>query len=174
MRLVERVERTDFGKAIELVFAEFGDAQSQVVEAAEWARGACAQKGLAGLLAQAAGIAEAEAEVEGWQAEAPAPRFVRTFSSGSGGTRADQGVCPTGTGAGTLDGAEPFGFRYVYRQDPQAVALRVFDENGGRIKAHGLVVEHGAGEGCQVMALQIRAGVGQQRKAGGVRYREAI
>src|ERR1017187_6443561 len=90
MRLVERVERTDFGKAIELVFAEFGDAQSQVVEAAERARGAGAQKGLAGLLAQAAGIAEAEAEVErsgGWQAKAPAPRLVHTPSSGSPWTR---------------------------------------------------------------------------------------
>src|ERR1035441_9356422 len=170
MRLVERVQRADFGQPVELVLAQFGDAQSQVVEAAERAREARAQNGLRSLLAQAAGVAETEAEVEGWQAEAPAPRFVRSFSSGSRGTRADQGVCPTGG----LDGAEPFGFGHVYRKDAQAVALRVFDENGGGIKAHGLVVEHGASEGRQVMALQIRAGVGQQRKTGGVRFRKAV
>jgi hypothetical protein len=54
------------------------------------------------------------------------------------------------------------------------VTLRVFDQDGGRIKTHGLVVEQGAGECRQVMALQIRAGVSQQREAGGVRFGETV
>src|ERR1035437_657626 len=45
-------------------------------------------------------------------------------------------------------GAGPVGFLDVDGADAEAGALRVFDEDGGGVEAHGLVVEQGAGEGC--------------------------
>jgi hypothetical protein len=45
---------------------------------------------------------------------------------------------------------------------------------GGRIKSHGLVVEQRGGEGGQVVAFQIGAGIGDEREAGGVRFGESV
>ena len=38
--------------------------------------------------------------------------------------------------------------------DAEVVALGVFDDDGGHVEAHGLVVEHGAGEGGEVVTLK--------------------
>ena len=54
------------------------------------------------------------------------------------------------------------------------MALRVLHQRGGTVEAHGLIVEQGGGEGGQVMALEVGAGVGQQGEAGGVGFRKAI
>ena len=52
-----------------------------------------------------------------------------------------------------FEGAEPFGALDVDGADAEAVALRVFDEDGGGVEAHGLVVEQAAGEGCEEVDL---------------------
>jgi hypothetical protein len=52
--------------------------------------------------------------------------------------------------------------------------VRIFDEHGGRVEAHGLVVEQAAGESREVMHLQIRRCIGDQRKAGRVRLGKAV
>jgi hypothetical protein len=54
------------------------------------------------------------------------------------------------------------------------MALRVFDQDGGRVKPHRLIVQHGAGEFRQVVALQVSAGVSDHRETGGVRFGEAV
>jgi hypothetical protein len=58
--------------------------------------------------------------------------------------------------------------------DAEAVALRVFDEHGGGVKAHGLVVEDGRGERSQILHLEPGRGVGDERKAGGVRLGKSV
>ena len=54
------------------------------------------------------------------------------------------------------------------------MALRVFDERCRRVKAHGLIVEQRRGEGGEVVALQLGAGIGDQGEAGGVRFGKSI
>ena len=54
------------------------------------------------------------------------------------------------------------------------MALRIFDDGRGGIKSHGLVVEQGGGERGEIVALQIGAGVGNQREAGRVRFRKSV
>ena len=54
------------------------------------------------------------------------------------------------------------------------MALGILNQDGRGIEAHGLVVEHGAGEGGQVVALQPGAGIGQQGETGGVRFGETV
>ena len=52
--------------------------------------------------------------------------------------------------------------------------LRVFHQGCGRIKSHGLIVQHRRGKRRQVMAFQIRAGIREQRKTGGMRFRKSV
>ncbi len=52
--------------------------------------------------------------------------------------------------------------------------MRVLDEHGSRVEAHGLVVQDGRGEDRQVVELQPRRGIGDQCEAGGMGLREAI
>ncbi len=54
------------------------------------------------------------------------------------------------------------------------MALRILDDGGRVVEAHGLVVEQRRGERRQVMDLEIRARIRQQREAGGVRFGEAV
>ncbi len=54
------------------------------------------------------------------------------------------------------------------------MTLRVFDDRRGRIKSHRLIVEQRGGEGGQVVALQIGAGIGDEREAGGVRFGKSV
>ena len=56
----------------------------------------------------------------------------------------------------------------------QTVALRIGDQRGRLIKTHGLIVKHGRRKSREVVTLQIRAGIGDQRKAGGVRLGKSI
>ena len=141
MQLVERIQRADFGEAIEFVLAQFGDAHREIVHAGERPRGAGAQDRLAGLLAEPARIAQVRSRGCQWS---------------------------------RLHRALPLGLRHVHRQHAQAVALRILDQDRGRVESHRLIVQHGAGEGGQVVALQIRAGIGQQRETGGVRFGKAV
>ena len=73
-----------------------------------------------------------------------------------------------------LDRAGPIGAQDVDGPDLQPVALRVLDDRGWVIEAHGLVVEQRRGEGGQIVALEIGAGVGQQRETRGVRFGESV
>ena len=52
--------------------------------------------------------------------------------------------------------------------------LGIFDEGGRVIKAHRLVVEQSGREGRQVVALQIGAGIGDDRKAGRVGFWKSV
>ena len=73
-----------------------------------------------------------------------------------------------------FDGAKPVRARDIDGPEMQAVALRVFHQRGGRVEPHGLIVQDGRGERRQVMALQIRAGIGDQREAGRVRFGKSV
>jgi len=73
-----------------------------------------------------------------------------------------------------LQRAQPGGARHVHRLHAQAVPLRVLDDRGGLIEAHGLVVQQRGRECRQVMAFQIGAGICQQREAGGMRFGKAV
>src|SRR5258705_5242400 len=42
------------------------------------------------------------------------------------------------------------------------------------IKAHGLIVQKCRSEGCQVMTLQVGAGISDQGEAGGMRFRKSV
>ena len=66
------------------------------------------------------------------------------------------------------------GALHIDGADAEAVSLRVLDEHGGRVKAHGLVVEKAARESSEIVHLEIGRGVGDEREAGGVRLRETI
>ena len=70
--------------------------------------------------------------------------------------------------------AGPIGVLHVHGLYAQAVALRILHDGGGRVKTHGLIVEQRGGEGRKIVALEIGAGVGNQRKAGGVRLGKSI
>src|SRR5271156_2789791 len=56
----------------------------------------------------------------------------------------------------------------------QAVTLRIFYQYSRHVKTHGLIVENRTGERSQVTHLEISGRVGNQREAGGVRFRKAI
>ena len=58
--------------------------------------------------------------------------------------------------------------------DFQAVALGVFDEDRGRVEAHGLVVEDGGGEGGEVFHLEVGRRIREEREAGGVGLGESV
>ena len=52
--------------------------------------------------------------------------------------------------------------------------LSIFDNGGGMIKTHGLIIQKRGGKCGQVMAFQISAGIGKQGETGRVRFRKAI
>src|SRR5262245_32136823 len=133
--LFERIQRSDLGKTIELVLAKRGDAEREVVDTAEGARG---DDRAASLFAQSLGVAQSESQVL------------------------------------ALDGAFEIGARDIDREHAQSMALCVLDEDGRRVKAHRLVVQHRAGELGEVVALQICAGISDQREAGGVRFWKSV
>ena len=54
------------------------------------------------------------------------------------------------------------------------MALGVLHNRRRAVKAHGLVVEQRGGERREIMALEISAGIGEQREAGGVRFWKAV
>ena len=54
-----------------------------------------------------------------------------------------------------------FGDVDVDRQDAEAMALGILDENRGTVEAHRLVVQNRAEERREIVALKIRAGIGQ-------------
>jgi hypothetical protein len=56
----------------------------------------------------------------------------------------------------------------------QAVALCVLNQSGRRVETHGLIVQDRGSESGQVAAFQIRAGVGDQGKARGVRFGKTV
>ena len=58
----ERIQRADLGQAVDLVLAQLGNAQRQIVDAGERPR---AQDGAGSLFAQPPGIAQAEAQGRG-------------------------------------------------------------------------------------------------------------
>src|ERR1019366_7148709 len=70
--------------------------------------------------------------------------------------------------------AIPLGYVYISRQHAEPVALRIFDQYGRMIKTHGLIVEQGACERSQIVTFEIRAPIGQQREARGVRFGEPV
>ena len=73
-----------------------------------------------------------------------------------------------------FDGALPTGDLNVDGLDAQMVALRIFDQHGGHVKAHRLVVEHGAGEGGEIVNFEVRGGVRDECEAGSVRLGKAV
>ena len=81
---------------------------------------------------------------------------------------------PEPHGAVGLDDAEPVRVIDVRRPDRLPVARGISHDGGGMVEAHGLVVEQRRVEGRRVMRLEIRAGIGQQREAGRVAFREAV
>ena len=54
------------------------------------------------------------------------------------------------------------------------MSLRVLDNRKRLIKAHRLIVERSRSERRQVMTLQIRAGISEQRKTGGMRFGKSV
>ena len=68
-----------------------------------------------------------------------------------------------------LQRAEPIGAQHVDGLDAQSVKLRIFHQSGRAVDAHRLIVQYGRRERRKIMALEIGAGVGNERKAGGVR-----
>ena len=73
-----------------------------------------------------------------------------------------------------LKRAEPIGALHVDRLHSQSMTLRVFHQRRRIVKTHGLVVQHGRRERRQIVALEIGAGIGNQREAGRVRFRKSI
>ena len=70
--------------------------------------------------------------------------------------------------------AEPFGPLHIDRPHAQAVALRILHKHRGRVKSHRLVVEHGAGEGREMMHLEISRCVGDQCETRRMRLRKSV
>src|SRR6476646_358957 len=52
--------------------------------------------------------------------------------------------------------------------------LRVFHDGGRMVETHRLIVQQSSGESAKVVALQPRAGISDQGKAGGVGFRKTI
>ena len=73
-----------------------------------------------------------------------------------------------------LQNAVSVGTENIDRLDAQSVPLGVRNQHRSRVKTHRLVVEDGRGEHGQVVELELRRHIGDQRDAGGVRLREAV
>lgn len=73
-----------------------------------------------------------------------------------------------------LDCARPIGDLHIDGFDTKAVSLRVFDEDGGHVKTHGLVVEDGAGESSEVLHFEVCGGIRNQSEARSMRFGKAI
>src|SRR5262249_51806934 len=73
-----------------------------------------------------------------------------------------------------LERAQPLGTGNIDRQTLQSRGLRIFNNSEGRIKTHRLVIENRRRECSQVIAFQICAGVGNERKARRVRFRKTV
>ena len=73
-----------------------------------------------------------------------------------------------------FDGAVPVRHLHVDRMEADAAALRVLDQRRRMVEPHRLVVEERRVERRRVMHLEIRARVGEQREAGGVRLGKAV
>ena len=73
-----------------------------------------------------------------------------------------------------LHRAVPVRHLHVDGMEPHAAALGVLDERGRVIEPHRLVVEERGVEGRRIVDLQIRARVGEQCEAGGVRFGKAV
>ena len=54
------------------------------------------------------------------------------------------------------------------------MTLRVLDQRKRLIKTHRLIIQERGSESRQVMTFKISAGVSNQSKAGGVRFRKAV
>ncbi len=146
--IVEMIEGADSGQLGEFLAIEGWDAQCEIFRGEEGA-GVCAggEEGVGGRLAESAGIHQSEAEGE-------------------------RGV--TGVVGVMLDGAEPLGFLDVDGKNPEAVALRIFNQHGGRVEAHRLIVEDGAGKGSEVVHLEVSRCVSDEGEAGGVGFGESV
>src|SRR5262249_38315458 len=73
-----------------------------------------------------------------------------------------------------LDRAQPVRTRDIDRQDFEPMSLRVFDERERLIKTHRLVIENRGRERRQVITLQIRTRISNQREAGRMRLRKTV
>src|SRR5271165_6240000 len=73
-----------------------------------------------------------------------------------------------------LQRAQPFRPCNVHWLHPQSMSLRIFHDGGWRIESHGLIVEQRSRESCEVMALEIGAGVGDKGEAGGMRLGKSV
>src|SRR5712691_9313267 len=67
-----------------------------------------------------------------------------------------------------LDGTEPIRLLHVDWMEAHATPLRILDERGRVIEPHRLVIEQRRVERGRVVHLEIRARVGEERKAGRV------
>src|ERR1700722_18863430 len=73
-----------------------------------------------------------------------------------------------------LNCAWPLRDLHIDRPYAQAMALRIFYQHRRHVKTHWLIVEYGAGERSQITHLEISRSISNERKAGGMRFREAI
>jgi hypothetical protein len=149
----EAGEGAGVGQRLELVVAQAG-AVGDVVDRGERAPRRADLEALAGLLAQAGDVAEAEAEGE--RTAPPCPRRWPPALPARDSSAHRQFEMVTSTG-----------------RTCRPVPLRVLHQRRRVVEAHRPVVEHRAGEGGEVVAAQIRRRVGQQREAGGVRFGES-
>ena len=62
----------------------------------------------------------------------------------------------------------------IHRTHLHPVPARIADDLGGRVEAHGLTVQEGAGEDLRVMVLEPRGDVDQERETGRMALREAV
>src|ERR1700722_162982 len=70
--------------------------------------------------------------------------------------------------------AEPVRARYIDGLELQAMTLCIFHQGRGAVKTHGLIVQNCGGKSGQIVALQISAGIADQRKTGGVRFGKSV
>src|ERR1700723_2948073 len=73
-----------------------------------------------------------------------------------------------------LQCAGPRGPLHIDGTHAQAVALCIFHQHGRRVETHRLVIEDGGGECSEVLHLEICRGIGDERKAGSVRFGESV
>src|ERR1700722_7893437 len=70
--------------------------------------------------------------------------------------------------------AGPLRAHHIHGKEMQSVALGVFYQRRGMIEPHRLLVEDRRGERGQVVALEVSAGISDQREAGGVSLRKSV
>ena len=63
---------------------------------------------------------------------------------------------------------------YIDRQYAEAMPLRVLNKHRGAVESHRLVVEQRAGECRQIVALEVRARIGDQGEARRVRFGKPV